>query len=152
MQTIQKNTLVSISLRLEDTRGTLLDDSDEIMYLHGGYNQIFQKLEDALDGKKVNNSFNILLQPADAFGEYNKSLLAKEPLCELPKDIALGMKLDDEDDKIVWVVEDITNGYAILNANDELAGIPLRASGKILELEHLQDEGVEEILNMEHEH
>lgn len=152
MEKITKNTLVSISLKLEDEKGNLLDESDEVMYLHGGYQQIFQKLEDELEGKKVGDTFNLLLTPAEAFGEYKESLVAKELLTDLPEDIAVGMELEGEDEETVWVVESIENEYALLNANHELAGVPLRASGEILEMEHLSDEGVQEILNMEHEH
>ena len=43
---IKKNTLVSISLITEDEGGNLLDESEEVMYLHGDYGQIFRKLED----------------------------------------------------------------------------------------------------------
>lgn len=152
METITKDTLVSISLKLEDARGELLDDSDEVMYLHGGYSQIFQKLEDELDGKKIGDTFNIFLEPSDAFGEYDESLVTKEKLSDLPDDVEVGMELDGDDEDVVWVVESIEDGYAMLNANHELAGIPLRVSGEILELEHLSYEGVQEILNMQHEH
>lgn len=152
MGTIQKNTLVSISLKLEDERGNLVDESDEVMYLHGAYGQIFPKLEEALEGKKRGDAFDLLLSPIDAFGEYKPELCIKELLNDLPEDIAVGTELDDEDETTIWVVEDIKDGYATLNANHELAGITLRARGEVLELEQLSDEGVEEILNMEDHH
>lgn len=152
MQTITKNTLVSISLKIEDQNGNLLDESEELMYLHGSYGQIFQKLEEELEGMKVGDSFNLSLSPAEAFGEYDESLVAKEPLSELFEDIAVGMELDSQDDDKVWVVESIEDCYATLNANHELAGIPLKVYGEVLELEQLSEEGVQEILNMDHEH
>ena len=152
MEQIQKNTLVSISLKLEDERGNLVDESDEVMYLHGGYGQIFQKLEEALQGKQISDAFDLLLSPIDAFGEYKPELCVKESLSDLPEDIAVGSELDDEDETTIWVVEDINEGYATLNANHELAGITLRAIGEVLELEHFSEEGVEEILNMEEHH
>ncbi|MBD3824567.1 MAG: peptidylprolyl isomerase [Epsilonproteobacteria bacterium] len=152
MDTIKKNSLVSISLKLEDERGNTLDESDEVIYLHGGYKQIFQKLESELEGKKVGDSFDIFLQPVDAFGEYDESLVVKESLLNLPDDIEVGVELDDEERDAIWVVETIEEGYAILNANHELAGVSIRVSGEILEFEHLLEEGVVEILNMEHEH
>lgn len=152
MQKIVKNTLVSISLKMEDEAGNLLDESEEVMYLHGGYGQIFNKLENLLDGKRVGDIFNEFLSPAEAFGEYDESLATKEALKELPENLDLGMELESEDEEIVWVVESIDDGYATLNANHELAGIPLRVIGEVLELEQLSDEGVTEILNAEHEH
>ncbi|MDH4944366.1 peptidylprolyl isomerase [Sulfurimonas sp. C5] len=152
MEKITKNTLVSISLKLEDEKGNLIDESDELMYLHGAYKQIFQKLEDELEGKTINDTFDIILAPSEAFGEYDESLVVKELRQDLPEDLAVGMELEGEDEEIAWVVESIEDEHVVLNANHELAGITLRATGEILELEHLSDAGVEEILNMEHHH
>ncbi|MEA1955074.1 MAG: peptidylprolyl isomerase [Campylobacterota bacterium] len=152
MQKITKNTLVSISLKIESKENELIDDSEELMYLHGGYGQIFKKLEDELDGKTIGDKFSLLLSPIDAFGKYDESLVVKESLANLPEETSLGMELDSDDETTVWVVEDITDGYATLNANHELAGLPLKVSGEVLELEQLTDDGVKEILNMEHEH
>jgi FKBP-type peptidyl-prolyl cis-trans isomerase SlyD len=152
MELIKKNTLVSISLKIEDTKGNLLDESEEVMYLHGASKEIFQKLEDELDGKTIDYNFDLLLSPKEAFGEFKESLYLKEPLKDLPKEIAVGMELEIEDEDLVWVVESIEDGYATLNANHELAGIPLRVYGKVLELEQLSEEGAQEILNMEHHH
>lgn len=154
MKTITKNTLVSISLKTEDEGGYLLEENEEIMYLHGAYGQIFQKLENELEGKKQGDSFHLFLTPIEAFGEYRESLVVREPLQELPNDLSLGMEFEteNENEKTIWVVENIEDGYAILNANHELAGMPLRVSGEVLELEQLTDEGAQEILNMKHTH
>lgn len=152
MEKISKNKLVTISLQLKSKDGELIDDSEKMMYLHGGYGQIFQKVEDALEAKHIGDTFNILLSPLDAFGEFDKSLLVKESLKELPEDVELGFELEGEDESIIWIVEEIKDGFATLNANHELAGIPLIVSGEVLELQHLSDDGVQKILNMEHEH
>ena len=152
MEKIKKNTLVSISLKTEDETGNLLEDNEEIMYLQGSYGQIFTKLEEELEGKKVGDHFHLYLMPKEAFGEYNDDLVIKEPLKDLPDDLALGMEFEIEDEKTIWLVEDIEDEYAILNGNHELAGIPIRISGEVLELEQLTDEGAKEILNMEHSH
>jgi len=101
MQNIKKNTLVSMSIKLEDEKGNIVDESDELIYLHGGYNQIFQKLENELEGKKVGNSFHVALTPAEAFGEYDESLVIKELLEDLPEDISIGAELDGEVEKIL---------------------------------------------------
>lgn len=152
METIRKNTLVSISLNTSDEAGKLLETNDELIYLHGSYGQIFTKLEKELEGKRLGDRFNLLLMPKEGFGEYDEALVSKELLEDLPDDIALGMEFETADEKTIWMVEDIENGYATLNANHELAGIPLRISGEVLELEQLTDEGAKEILNMEYSH
>ncbi len=152
MDKIKKHTLVSMLIKLEDEEGNIIDESEELMYLHGGYNQVFQKLEDELEGKKVGDTFLVALTSAEAFGEYDESLVLKELLKDLPEDIAVGTELDGEEEGIVYVVESIDGKYAILNANHELAGIPLVASGKILEIEQLSDEAAEELLEAEYQH
>jgi len=152
MNKIKKNTLVSMLIKLEDEEGNITDESEEFMYLHGGYNQVFQKLEDALEGKKAGDTFHVALTPAEAFGEYDETLVLKEPLKDLPDDIAVGTELDGEEEGIVYVVESIDGKYAILNANHELAGIALIASGKILEIEQLSGEAVEVLLKAERDY
>jgi len=152
MLKIKKNALVYMRVKLEDEKGNIVDENDEIIYIHGGYNQLFQKLEDALEGKKVGDSFHVALTPAEAFGEYKDVLVLKELLEDLPEDISVGMELDGEEEGIVYVVQSIDKEHAILNANHELAGIALTASGEILEIEHLSDEAVKEILKAEHHH
>ena len=152
MDKITKNTLVSMRIKLEDEEGNIIDESDELIYLHGGYEQIFQKLEEALEGKIVGESFDLTLAPADAFGVYNEAWHLKESLQELPEEIEVGVELDGEEEGVVFVVESIEEEYAILNANHPLAGITLRATGEILELEQLSDEAIEEILEAEHHH
>lgn len=152
MEKIKKNTLVSMLIKLEDEEGNIIDESEEFMYLHGGYNQIFQKLEDELNGKKAGDTFHVTLTPAEAFGEYDESLVLKELLKDLPDDIAVGTELDGEEEGIVYVVESIDEKYAILNANHELAGIALIASGEILEIEQLSDEAAKELLKAEEHH
>lgn len=152
MDKIKKNTLVSMLIKLEDEEGNIIDESDEFMYLHGGYNQIFQKLEDELDGKTVGYTFHVTLTPAEAYGEYDESLVLKELLKDLPEDIAVGTELDGEEEGIIYVVESIDEKHAILNANHELAGIALVASGKILEIEQLTDKAAKELLEAEEHH
>jgi len=149
---IKKNTIVSMLIKLEDEEGNIIDESEELMYLHGGYNQIFKKLEDELEGKKAGDTFHVALTPVEAFGEYDETLVVKELLEDLPEDIAVGTELDSEEEGIVYVIESIDKEHAILNANHELAGITLIASGKILEIEQLSDEAAQELLKEEHHH
>ena len=94
MSKITKDTLVQLSLRIESVNGDFIDDSKDLMYLHGGYNQIFQKLEESLESKQLGDTFNITLQPKDACGEFDESLVLKESLENLPNDLEIGMELD----------------------------------------------------------
>ncbi|RBQ28486.1 FKBP-type peptidyl-prolyl cis-trans isomerase [Aliarcobacter vitoriensis] len=148
MTRIKKNTLVVLNIILKNDKGDIIVDKEELTYLHGGYNQIFPKLEQKLENKAIGDVFELILTPAEAFGEIDDSLIVKELLENLPKEISIGLELDGENG-MIYIVENIEQEYAILNANHELAGITLLASGEILEVKHLSDKVVKELLKEE---
>ncbi len=150
---ITKNILVNIEYRLSDADGNHLNpEEEELIYLHGGYGHIFQELEDALEGKEAGDTFKVTLTPKQAFGEYKEELIVQEALSELPEDIFIGMELEgsDEESQLIYVITNIGDDSALLNANHPLAGRTLTFEGKITELQELSDEEAKELL--EHEH
>jgi FKBP-type peptidyl-prolyl cis-trans isomerase SlyD len=149
---ITKNTLVHIDYRLSDSDNNHLNPNEtELIYLHGGYGHVFQALEDALNNKEAGDSFKVTLTPDEAFGEYDEDLIVQEPLSELPEDIYIGMELDtDDESQTLYVVTNIQDDFALLNANHPLAGCTLTFEGKITELQELSDEEIKELL--EHDH
>ena len=69
---VAKNTVVTIDYHVTDTDNEVVDEGREpIVYLHGGYDDIFPKIEEVLQGKNVGESVQIKLQPDEAFGEYD---------------------------------------------------------------------------------
>lgn len=67
---IAKNTVVSVQYKLFDAQGNLLEQSDEPMvYLHGGYDGTFPKIEEQLEGHEVGFETQLKLEPEDAFGD-----------------------------------------------------------------------------------
>ena len=69
---IAMNTVVSITYELSDVDGNILESTSEpVSYLHGGYDNIFPKVEEELHGKKVGDTLTLALEPADAFGDYH---------------------------------------------------------------------------------
>jgi len=154
---ITKNILVHIQYRLSDAENYHLNpDEEELIYLHGGYGHVFQKLEDVLEGKQAGDTFKVTLTPEQAFGEYDENLVVKELISELPEDIFIGMELDGSiegsQESLIYVVTNLQGDFALLNANHPLAGRTLTFEGNITELEELTQEGVEEILEHEHHH
>ena len=154
---IEKNVLVHIDYKLTNPEGVVLNEGEEeLIYLHGDYGHIFNKLEKALEGKEEGDTFCVTLEPHEAFGMYDESLVVKESLEALPEDIFIGMELDGSEDdfeeSVIYTVTHLEEGYALLNANHPLAGITLTFEGAITELQKLSDEEVKEILEHdEHE-
>jgi FKBP-type peptidyl-prolyl cis-trans isomerase SlyD len=131
------NTVVTITFKLFDAQNQLLEESKEpIAYLHGGHSGLFPKVEEALNHKQPGESVSLTLEPEDAFGEYDTSLMRLEPIDSLPKDITVGGYLIAEQDgnEVVWRVTGIADGKAVLDGNHELAGQRLRFDCTVLEV------------------
>jgi FKBP-type peptidyl-prolyl cis-trans isomerase SlyD len=150
---IQKNAMVSIELTLSDENGNVIEENDEaLIYLHGGYGHLFQKLEDVLEGKGIGEKFNVKLTPSEAFGEFREDLISKELLTDLPEDVEVGMEMDGEEEGIIYVVLEIDESHALVDGNHPYAGHTLIAKGQVLEIEYLDDATVAKVLEDEHHH
>lgn len=124
---IAMNTVVSITYELRDTDGNILESTSEpVTYLHGGYDNIFPKVEEELHGKKVGDSIVLTLEPADAFGDYDEELVQIEPLSAFPVDkVEVGMQFEGEDpsgDVVLYTITDIGDGKVVVDGNHPWAG------------------------------
>lgn len=126
--TIQPNTVVTLSYRVTDPEGNVLDEGNsDLQYIHGGYEDIFPKIEEALSGKAVGDSVTVTLAPEDAFGLHNAEYVITKHLAVLPPDVVVGAGLEGpapngEDALAVYRVMEIKGGKAVLDANHPLAG------------------------------
>ncbi|MEO8039667.1 MAG: peptidylprolyl isomerase [Betaproteobacteria bacterium] len=126
-QEIVKNSVVSIDYELLDVEGKVIEKTDQpITYLHGGYDGIFPRVEEALHGRKTGDSCSVKLEPDDAFGEYDKELIRMEPRNLFPKNVKVGMQFEGaaEGSKhaLVYTVTDIADDKIVVDANHPLAG------------------------------
>lgn len=155
---VAKNTVVTLDYNVTDPDGVLVDaGKDPLVYLHGGYEDIFPKIEEALQGKKVGETVKVKLQPDDAFGEYDAELVQMEPRENFPETLEVGMQFEGapegsgEDDFILYRVTEIADGKVVLDGNHPLAGTALvftctvtavrPASAEELAHGHVHDEG-----------
>ena len=124
---IKMNSVVKITFELKDSDGNLLESSSEpISYLHGGYDNIFPKVEEAMHGKKVGEEVIVSLEPADAFGTYDENLVQIEPATAFPgASLKKGMQFEGDDgsgEVIIYTVTDIADGKVIVDGNHPWAG------------------------------
>ena len=57
---VAKNSVITLDYHVTDPDGEVVDEGREpIVYLHGGYDDIFPKIEEALQGKKVGESVQV---------------------------------------------------------------------------------------------
>jgi FKBP-type peptidyl-prolyl cis-trans isomerase SlyD len=121
------NTVVSITYELLDSNGNVLESSkDPVSYLHGGYDNIFPRVDEELHGKSIGDTVEITLEPADAFGEYDEELVQMEPVSAFPsKDLKVGMQFEGEDESgevILYTITNIDDGKVIVDGNHPWAG------------------------------
>ncbi|ENO84667.1 FKBP-type peptidyl-prolyl cis-trans isomerase [Thauera linaloolentis] len=127
---IAKNSVVTLNYTVRDTDGAVIDDGQHpLVYLHGGYDGIFPVLEETLHGKKVGETFQIKLQPEDAFGDYDEELILVEDAKLFPDNIEVGMSFervsDDGEEELIYRVTDIAEGKVVVDGNHPLAGVAL---------------------------
>ncbi len=129
---IIKNTVVTLDYNVTDPDGQVVDAGREpIIYLHGGYDDIFPRIEEELHEKKAGDTIRVKLQPDEAFGDYDAELVQIEPRKDFPKELEVGMQFEgapegsDDEDFIVYRVTEIADDKVVLDGNHPLAGMAL---------------------------
>ena len=127
---IAKNTVVSLTYELLAAGGELIEKTDEpVSYLHGGHHGIFQRVEQALEGKQAGYACRVQLEPDDAFGRYEAHLVRVEPRGLFPPGVKVGMQFDgsgeDSGEGRVYTVTSVTDEGVTVDGNHPLAGKPL---------------------------
>ena len=130
---IGKDTVVALTYRLSTLDGDLLEEAvteSPAVYLQGGYDGIFPRVEAALEGKAVGAELDLVLEPDDAFGEYDAELVRVEPVDVFPEEVKIGMQLegasDDGEHVMLYTVTDVADGKVVVDGNHPLAGKSLR--------------------------
>ncbi len=128
---VRKNMVVSLDYELFSSDGELIEKTDEsIEYLHGGYDGIFAAVEKALQGKNAGESCEVYMQPVDAFGDYDATLVQVEARDKFPETIEVGMRFQGEagesGEALIYTVTDIADGKVVVDGNHPLAGKALR--------------------------
>ena len=129
---IARNSVVTLNYKVTDSDGNTIDEgADPMVYLHGGYGGIFDRLEEQLQGKKIGDSLEVKLLPEDAFGDFDAELINIEARDLFPANIEIGMQFergseddDDEDDRL-FTITDITDDKVVVDGNHPLAGVSI---------------------------
>jgi FKBP-type peptidyl-prolyl cis-trans isomerase SlyD len=128
---IGPNTVAALDIELQDLWGNVLQKTDEpLLYLHGGGDGILPALERALDGKAEGERLELRLEPEDAFGDYDETLLRVEPRARFPDSVEPGMQFEgipgEQGDETIYTVTDVAGDTVVLDGNHPLAGMALK--------------------------
>jgi len=148
---IATNTVVTLKYLVKDTDGNMVDEGAQpLVYLHSGYEGLFETIEAALEGKAVGESICLRLEPDQAFGEYDSELVDMEDRGVFPDHLEIGMQFErvvegedgDEDETQLYTVTDIAEGKVVLDGNHPLAGMALSFACTVLDIRAATEEEV----------
>lgn len=130
---VRPDHVVTLTYQSKDAEGVVVDDGRQpLTYVHGGYDDIFPKLEQQLAGKAVGDSVTIALAARDAFGDYDQDLVRLESLEQFGRLPKIGA-LYERDGHIFKAIE-IKDGQVVLDANHPLAGMDIVFSATITDI------------------
>jgi FKBP-type peptidyl-prolyl cis-trans isomerase SlyD len=126
-QFVEQHSVVSFVYSIVDESGELLEQSDlPISYVHGGKHELFEKVEQALDGAVVNDTVEVSLTPAEGFGPHDPDLTYTDDLENVPEEFrSVGAEVEmmnDQGDSRKFTVTRIADGKLTVDGNHPMAG------------------------------
>ena len=142
---ISKNSVVTLHYEMFDANVQLIDKTEEpIAYLHGGYDGIFPLVEEALHGKNVGDTIDVVLAPDDAFGEQDPELIRVEEANVFPVEVEVGLMFETDDpetgETLIYRVTDVADGKVVVDGNHPLAGMKIRFKGTVESIREARQE------------
>lgn len=149
---IKQQCVVALTWTLNDTLGEELDVLDDpVEFLVGG-EDLFQVIEEALQGHEVGAKLDLQIEPEQGFGDFNDQLVFLESRKLFPTELEEGMTFEgaslpagcnpDAPKDALYTVTEIYPEHVVLDGNHPLAGIALRLS---LTIEAIREATEEEI-------
>ena len=135
---IQKDTVVTLTLKVADHLGRLIEASKEPMaLLIGGYGNTLPAIEAALEGQEKGFATTLDLSPENAFGERDESKVRSIAKKDFPPGVKVGGQLElreegDGGEFQLFHVTKIKGDTVLLDGNHPLAGMRLKISLKVV--------------------
>ena len=137
---VQDGVVVSIEYTLK-VDNEVLDSSDghgPLQFL-AGHGNIVAGLESEMKGMKIGESKDVVVAPADGYGEYDEEAKMDVPREQFPKDMPVEVDLeltvrDDKGEGRYARIESIEGETVRLNFNHPLAGDELNFNVKVVAL------------------
>lgn len=145
---IDKNTVVSLlyELREDSPEGKLIENIDEtrpMTFIYGS-GQLLPGFESQLLSLEKGENFNFLLTADQAYGEKREEMIVNIPIsvfqtdgktdeniCRVGNDVPM---TDNEGNRLVGIINEITDSHVRMDFNHPMAGTNLYFSGRILDI------------------
>ena len=138
---IQRGRVVTIEYSLKDEEGNVIDSSEfagPLSYLHG-FKNIVAGLEEALEGKKADDTVSVSVPPEKGYGIRDEEMVFNLPSENFKNDegpLEPGMEFDTAVDGTPYVLTilEILEDEVKVDANHPLAGKSLYFDVKVLKV------------------
>ena len=138
---IKQQCVVALTWTLKDTLGEELDVLDDPAEFLIGGDDLFQAIEQSLQGHVSGTEIDLQIEPEQGFGDFNEQLVFLESRQLFPPELEEGMTLDgaslpagcnpDAPKNVWYTVTDIYPEHVVIDGNHPLAGIALRLRLKV---------------------
>ncbi|PHM62689.1 peptidylprolyl isomerase [Xenorhabdus ishibashii] len=143
---VTKDLVVSLAYQVRTEDGVLVDESSvsaPLDYLHGR-GSLISGLEKALEGREVGERFDVSVEAADAYGQYDDNLVQRAPKDVFVgvDDLQVGMRFlaDTDQGPIPVEITAIEGEEVVVDANHMLAGQNLKFNVEIVAIREATEE------------
>ena len=151
---IAHQTVVQMHYTLKDDTGNTIDSSvgkEPLEYIQG-LGMIVPGLEKAMVGKSVGDKFEVVVLPAEGYGEYNKGLVSEIPKTAFQgDDVQVGMTFYAQTPNGILPIRilEVKEDKVTVDANHELAGKNLNFAIEVVSVRQATEKELE---SLQHHH
>jgi FKBP-type peptidyl-prolyl cis-trans isomerase SlyD len=144
--------VVSLTWRLEDAQGQLIDELAAPVEFFFGGDDLLAKVEEALSGQETGYQTQLHLEPEHAFGDYKPELVFFEPASVFDDKLEPGMQFEGPPEgattegmpaEAIYTVTEVYPEHVVLDGNHPLAGIALRLDVTVRDVREATEDEIE---------
>lgn len=131
---IGPETFYTFSFAVADADGEAVG-GEEVIEAVFGLGQLLPAVERALEGRAEGESFEVVLEPRDAFGRRRAEAILEVDRADFPENVAPGDRFEAENADggiLVLHVLSVAEDHVVLDTNHPLADQKVTVSGKVL--------------------
>jgi len=139
VQVTRSGKYVSLTYRISDDRGNVLEQTDlPVGYIYGGKNQLIGGMDDAVTGKQAGEQIDFLLSPETGFGLHDPNLTFTDRIENVPPEFRfvgaeVPMQSESGDVRTFYVTR-VEGGELTVDGNHPFAGKTLVVHIEILDV------------------
>jgi FKBP-type peptidyl-prolyl cis-trans isomerase SlyD len=142
---VSKHKVIAITYSIIDEAGVVLEQSDiPLYYVHGGPNDMFPDVEDALEGCELGDSVEVVLAPEKAFGYHDPAMTFTDDIANVPpqfRKIGAEVQMQNERGETrLFVVSRIEDNKLTVDGNHPFAGKTLRYAVTVADIRDATEE------------